>query len=392
MTDADRARGLMVGIAVGNLLGIRVEGWSRRNLEWEFPDGIRDITAGFGYPDDDDLAQAIIVAEAASAGGLDIDDLGRRFWDWAEVNGAGMGGLTHRALALYGGAPPQRLARNRSAGEARSPKGLPIAEASRQAWEGGRAGNGALMRCAPLAIRWQHDPVRLVRESLISAVPTHWDPRCGWSCAVANLAVAGSLRQEPLSAGDLLRLATEGVAAGMGELERYGYHEHPPASVEDAVEEASEAVLDDLRFDGDDMGFTLLTLKAALDFVLAGRGLRIGPAQRRRGRRRYGYQRRRRRCNTRRAFRIGGDSRPVAGQNLSDSRRSGADGAVRGSTHRGGWDTWLVSEPGKLFVGRGCRLDSGVPRRPGLEGARHTTAVHFASTLAPSARRRTGLR
>ena len=264
MTDADRARGLMVGIAVGNLLGIRVEGWSRRNLEWEFPDGIRDITAGFGYPDDDDLAQAIIVAEAASAGGLDIDDLGRRFWHWAEVNGAGMGGLTHRALALYGGAPPQRLARNRAAGEARSPKGLPIAEASRQAWEGDRAGNGALMRCAPLAIRWQHDPVRLVRESLISAVPTHWDPRCGWSCAVANLAVAGSLRQEPLSAGDLLRLATEGVAGGMGELGRYGYHEDPPASVEDAVEEASEAGLDDLRFDGDDMGFTLLTLKAAL--------------------------------------------------------------------------------------------------------------------------------
>ena len=264
MTDADRARGLMVGIAVGNLLGIRVEGWPRRKLEREFPDGIRDITAGFGYPDDDDLAQAIIIADAASAGGLDIDDLGRRFWHWAEVNGAGMGGLTRRALAFYGDAPPQRLARNRAAGEVRSPRGLPIAEASRQAWGGDRAGNGALMRCAPLAIRWQHDSVRLVRESLISAVPTHWDPRCGWSCAVANLAVAGSLRQETISAGDLLRLATEGVAAGMGELERYGYHEDPPASVADAVEAAWESVLEDLRFDGSDMGFTLLTLKAAL--------------------------------------------------------------------------------------------------------------------------------
>ena len=110
MTDADRARGVMVGIAVGNLLGIHVEGWSRRDLEREFPDGVRDIAAGIGYPDDDDLAQAIIVAEAASAGRLDIDDLGQRFWHWAEVNGAGMGGLTHHALALYGGAPPQRLA------------------------------------------------------------------------------------------------------------------------------------------------------------------------------------------------------------------------------------------------------------------------------------------
>ncbi len=91
----DRAQGLMVGLAVGNLLGISTEGWSRSSIARAFPGGMQDIVARPGFPDDDDLAQAIIIAEAATGGdGLDIDDLGRRFWHWAEVNGAGMGRLT----------------------------------------------------------------------------------------------------------------------------------------------------------------------------------------------------------------------------------------------------------------------------------------------------------
>ncbi len=110
-----------------------------------FPDGVREITAHPDYPDDDDIAKAVVIAEAAEAGPLDPEDLGRRFWDWAETNGAGMGGLTGDVLALYGGAYPQRLARNRTGGALRRPTGIPILEASRTAWEGWRAGNGAAM-------------------------------------------------------------------------------------------------------------------------------------------------------------------------------------------------------------------------------------------------------
>ena len=33
------------------------------------------------------------------------------------------------------------------------------------AWSGSRAGNGAAMRCAPIAVRWRDDPVALVRNS-----------------------------------------------------------------------------------------------------------------------------------------------------------------------------------------------------------------------------------
>ena len=40
-------------------------------------------------------------------------------------------------------------------------------------------GNGALMRTAPVALRWWNDRERLVVEALRLSVPTHWAPRCG---------------------------------------------------------------------------------------------------------------------------------------------------------------------------------------------------------------------
>ena len=255
----------MVGLAVGNLLGITIEGWSSRSIARTFPRGVEDIVAQPGYPDDDDLAQTIIIAEAATAGdGLDIDDLGRRFWHWAEANGAGMGGLTGTVLSLYGGNYPQRLARESLTGEPREPAGMPIIEASRKGWNGGRAGNGALMRTAPLSILWRDFRDRLVCESVVSAVPTHWDVRCGWSCAIANLATAAALTGTTLGPDMLVKEAEAGMAASLPRLETFGYGTRAPHSVVEAVEEASVSTLDDLRFDGHDMGYTLLSLQAGL--------------------------------------------------------------------------------------------------------------------------------
>ena len=281
--DRDRARGLMAGIAVGNLLGIPMEGDSKARIARRYPDGVREIAADSGCPDDDDLALAIEVAEAAEAAeGLDVDALGLRFWRWAEANGSGMGMLTAEVLALYGGTDPQRLACMRAgAGETvvRNPRGVSIIEASRQAWNGGRAGNGALMRCAPLAIRWRDDPHRLVRESVVSAVPTHWDRRCGWSCAIANLAAATALRGEMLSADDLLRSARDGVAAARSVLSPYGYRAEAPSSVTEAVRGAARSTLDELEFDGRGMGGTLLSLQGALLAYWQAEGFESGVRQ-----------------------------------------------------------------------------------------------------------------
>ena len=264
-TDRDRACGLMVGIAVGNLLGIPFEGRPAGAIAGRAPDGVRDIVARYGFPDDDDLAQAIIVAEAAAErDSLDVDDFARRLWIWGETNGLGMGGLTRDALAAYGGAAPQRLARDRRSGTVREPAGLPATEASRQAWAGSRAGNGALMRCAPLAIRWRDEPDRLVRESIVSAAATHWDPRCGWSCAILCLAAAAALRGEAADPAGLLEAAQAGVAAGGEELAALGYRPEPPEAVVRTIHRAAGGAFADLSLDGADMGYTLLSLEAAL--------------------------------------------------------------------------------------------------------------------------------
>ena len=264
----DRARGVMVGLAVGNLFGIVHEGWSRQSIAHRYPDGIREITAKPGYPDDDDIAQAIALAEAAAEGPLDLDDVGRRFWDWAEINGAGMGGLTGRVLSLYGGSHPQRLMRNRRTGRAREPIGTSIEEASRTAWENSRyrgdAGNGAVMRCAPIAIRWHQDPLALARNSYLSAVPTHWDRRCGWSCVVLNVAIASALRGEWVPANELLQASLEGVRSSLPELERYGVENRVPRRVRDTVTAARKDEMDELYLDGPSMGYTLRTLRAAV--------------------------------------------------------------------------------------------------------------------------------
>ena len=133
----DRCRGLMVGLGVGNLLGVPQEGWPRYAVEASFPNGIRDIEVEPGEPDDDDLAQAIILAEAAIEAGsadLDVEETGRRFWRWAEENGRGIGIQTAGVLARIGGASPRC---------ARGVDGTGMREAWRQCLSPLRAGRGS---------------------------------------------------------------------------------------------------------------------------------------------------------------------------------------------------------------------------------------------------------
>lgn len=68
----------MAGLAAGNLLGIVQEGWSRDRIAAAYPQGVREIDAPADEPDDDDLAQAIVIAEAAERGPLDPENPGRR--------------------------------------------------------------------------------------------------------------------------------------------------------------------------------------------------------------------------------------------------------------------------------------------------------------------------
>lgn len=275
----DRCRSLMVGLAAGNLLGIPCEGWPRQEIRLRWPNGVRDIEAKAGYPDDDDLAQAVILAAAChGAEALDADDLARRFWVWGEENGLGMGHATRATLARYGGSPPRCYgsrkvpARRRGSAlpafqTAREPLGLPALEASRAAWEdaGGKAaGNGAVMRCAPLAIRWRQDDAALVRNTVVSAAVTHWDARCVWSAVFVNLAIASLLREPPDGALQLVERA-ERARETLGDvLAPFGADASVPAAVTKALDVADVTAPEEIGLDGWDMGYTLKAMQVAL--------------------------------------------------------------------------------------------------------------------------------
>lgn len=277
----ERARGMMVGIGAGNLLGIRFEGWSTaEDLRETHPDGVREIEAKPGYPDDDDLAQAILLAEAcAEFDALDPHDLMRRLWDWAEINGAGMGILTGDVLTHYGGDFPRReLRQQRRFGEEpsgeppREPvggKGGDAFEPARSVWEdSGRnaAGNGSVMRCGPVALRWLNDDAALARNSVISAAVTHWDPRCVWSTLLADFAIADCLRGERIEADGLLNRAEAALRAAGAELAQFELPEEPPPDVLDAAATAlsSGVEVSDLRLDSGGIGYAPKALAATL--------------------------------------------------------------------------------------------------------------------------------
>ena len=275
---ADKSRGLMVGIAVGNLLGIPYEGgrWNRSRIAAEFPDGIREIAARPGWPDDDDLAQAILLAEASIAtDAYDINDLAHRFWAWGELNGAGMGGQTKHALRLFGGAEPRRELRQYARFGTptglppRAPSGCAAIDAARLAWEesdSAAAGNGAAMRCAPVALRWLDDEEAVVRNSVVSAAVTHWDPRCLWSAALINLAVVRLLRDEPVNANDLAATADAIASRLRDKLHPYPLGHRMPPKVRESAESAlrPDTTVDDLGIDHRNAGYTLIALRAAL--------------------------------------------------------------------------------------------------------------------------------
>jgi ADP-ribosyl-[dinitrogen reductase] hydrolase len=172
-----RAKGCVLGLACGNLLGLPNE--FKRSPPAE---PVIDIDpAELGRPWDDDLAQAAVLAEALlRPGGFDVADFARRIGHWARTNGRGMGGQTRRVLELQA-------------------RGLAPLAAARHVWESSdrqAAGNGGVMRVAPVGLRHHGDSAELVRVAGLATGVTHCDPRCTHSASAVAAAVAALLHGE----------------------------------------------------------------------------------------------------------------------------------------------------------------------------------------------------
>ena len=178
--DTDRARGVLLGLAVGNLLGLPIEGASRESVRGAFPDGVTEIDPRErDRPMDDDLAQAVDLAEALAHDENPIAGLADRLVRWRRENGRGIGIMTSTVIDYL-------------------EVGLGVPGAAKAFWQERGSPetqpNGALMRCAPVALKFAYDPERLIAETAVSCAVTHFAPGAQWSCIVVNAAIAMLLR------------------------------------------------------------------------------------------------------------------------------------------------------------------------------------------------------
>lgn len=239
-----RARGVLLGLACGDALGRPVEGWPQRAIEREYGtldgmvgDGAHRLPAGC-ITDDSEMARCV-ARSLVDRRSFDPDDVARRFVDWYESGPTGIGGLTRRVL--------DRVAR-----------GQDWRVASRSVWEespeGRNAGNGSVMRSAPVALALPDDPDRLADASRTASRITHVDPRCTAGCAVLNVVVANLLRGDhPVDALD----------QAVGRVD-------PPAELRAALEPIPDRPLDELAV----TGYVVHTLETALQIALTSTNIR----------------------------------------------------------------------------------------------------------------------
>lgn len=188
-----RVTGALVGLAVGDALGLPVEFEPRSERETDPVRGMRPSNSWRLAPGSwsDDTALALCLAESICERGFDPEDAGRRFVSWmdgglwsATGEAIGIGGSTRRALEKVRAGVPSSLSGGRGEND---------------------NGNGSLMRILPASI-WASslpEPARLRAVSAYSAI-THGHPRsmlgCYLHCLVAGRLLAGETPQAAYAA------------------------------------------------------------------------------------------------------------------------------------------------------------------------------------------------
>jgi ADP-ribosyl-[dinitrogen reductase] hydrolase len=199
----DRAKGSILGLMAGDALGSTVEFTSAYEIKARFgPQGQTEMRGGgaFNWPigaytDDSQmmlrLLESLVTTNRDTRSGLDVDDLGRRFVAWYDSRPPDMGITTRQALLRLKNGVPAALS------------GDPDPDSQ---------ANGAVMRCSPVAVLWHNPGQRagLIRDSLLSAAPTHRSTIAAGACVVVNMVIAG------LISGDDFETALTQVKAGAG--------------------------------------------------------------------------------------------------------------------------------------------------------------------------------
>jgi len=194
----DRAQGVLLGTAAGDALGAGYE------FGPPLDDDVTVVMNGggpFGWaPGEwtDDTSMALAIAEVA-ASGADLrgegaqDAVVARWAAWA-VDASDVGAQTRQVLTAVrdggpgqaGGSAARRDGRERPTGAAARARyaARGLHEAS-----GRSAGNGSLMRTAPVALAYLGDPAGLAAAAAALSALTHYDPEAGEACVLWCLAI-----------------------------------------------------------------------------------------------------------------------------------------------------------------------------------------------------------
>lgn len=174
----DRAAGTLLGLACGDALGAPWEGGDP-------PDGPLEMSGGrLWAPGEwtDDTRMAICIVEAAAEGSLDPEAVGERFCEWFRTDAAGIGRQTHAVLSRASG--PGDLPRLSAEFFRRHPEGA--------------AGNGSLMRTAPVALAHLGDDEAIAGAAREVSDLTHGDPVCAEACVLWCIGVDRAVREARL--------------------------------------------------------------------------------------------------------------------------------------------------------------------------------------------------
>jgi len=242
----DRAIGCLVGLAVGNVLGLSVESRSREDVRSRLGASgpfIRLPIQERNREWDDDLAMAMALSETLlhlepEAEHLDSAAILEAYLAWLRTGSRGIGSLTREVLIKAQDGEPDTAER---VWKIRSDRGQPP------------LGNGASMRIAPLGVAFAAEPQKSPQLAAEDAAITHFDPICRQTAGLIALLTAALVRSEraPLSfaRSHAEPLLQEVTAA------------YNPLSLEQ---------LADQRIDGWEMGSTLVALKVAVSVMASG--------------------------------------------------------------------------------------------------------------------------
>lgn len=177
-TRQQRYRGCLVGLAIGDALGAPFEGVPPRSpITVDLPKAGSSARKGYWT---DDTSLALCLAESLlDKRGFDPVDQMERYSRWlfegylsSRSEAFGMGRTTSRAIVSF-----------KKTGQ---PYSGPIDPMT--------AGNGSLMRLAPVALYYEHDPVVLVQKAGLSSKTTHGAEEAVDACRYFSSLLFGALQ------------------------------------------------------------------------------------------------------------------------------------------------------------------------------------------------------